>query len=40
MLASMYANNHSQRGGFTIYDFMSHDSGRPVTLEEAMKSWG
>jgi hypothetical protein len=40
MLASLYANTHTKNGGFTVVDFMPHESERPVTLEEAMKSWG
>ncbi|MCQ2994014.1 hypothetical protein NLO95_07775 [Pseudomonas syringae] len=40
LLASMYANTHTQKGGFTIFDFMQHDSEQPVTLEQAMESWG
>ncbi|UST78016.1 hypothetical protein NF676_17805 [Pseudomonas siliginis] len=40
MLASLYANTHTQHGGYTVVDFMPHESERPVTLEEAMKSWG
>jgi hypothetical protein len=40
LLASMYANTHTKKGGFTIFDFMSHDSEQAVTLEQAMETWG
>lgn len=39
MLATLYANTHSSKGGFKIYDFMQHDSEQPLTLEQAMESW-
>ncbi|SDQ66766.1 hypothetical protein SAMN04490195_1349 [Pseudomonas moorei] len=39
MLATLYANSKSQKGGFKIYDFMPHDSEQPMTLEQAMESW-
>jgi hypothetical protein len=39
MLATLYANSKSQKGGFKIYDFMPHDSEQPLTLEQAMESW-
>jgi hypothetical protein len=39
LLAALYANCHSKEGGYKIYDFMDHDSERPISLEEAMGSW-
>ena len=39
MLATLYANSKSQKGGYKIYDFMQHDSEQPLTLEQAMESW-
>lgn len=39
MLAALYANSNSKKGGFSIYDFMPHDSEQPVALEQAIESW-
>lgn len=39
MLASLYANTNTQHGGYTVLDFMLHESERPETLDEAMKTW-
>lgn len=39
MLAALYANSKSAKGGYKIYDFMPHDSEQPLTLEQAMETW-
>jgi hypothetical protein len=39
LLATLYANTKTKDGGFTIYDFMPHESAPALTLEEAMKAW-
>jgi len=39
LLATLYANTHAKDGGYTIYDFMPHESVPALTLEEAMKTW-
>ncbi|MNC14108.1 hypothetical protein D3C76_713990 [compost metagenome] len=38
-LAVLYANVHSKNGGYTLYDFMPHDSEPEISLEQAMESW-
>ncbi|WP_263293054.1 hypothetical protein [Pseudomonas sp. BF-R-30] len=38
-LAVLYANAHSKNGGYTLYDFMPHDSEPEISLEQAMESW-
>lgn len=39
LLATLYANVHTKDGGYSIYDFMPHDSGKAITLEQALESW-
>lgn len=39
LLATMYANTHTKEGGYTVYDFMPHESAPEQTLEQAMESW-
>lgn len=39
MLAALYANSKSTKGGFKVYDFMQHDSEQPLTLEQALETW-
>ncbi|MDI3356983.1 hypothetical protein MO767_21910 [Pseudomonas sp. UYIF39] len=39
MLAALYANSKSAKGGFKIHDFMPHESEQPLTLEQAMETW-
>ncbi|MBI6920294.1 hypothetical protein JET68_15915 [Pseudomonas monteilii] len=39
LLATLYANTHTKDGGYTVYDFMPHESAPALTLEEAMKTW-
>ena len=39
MLATLYANTKSKKGGYKIYDFMLHDSEQPLTLEQALEAW-
>lgn len=39
LLATLYANRHSKRGGYTIFDFTPHIDAPPVSLEQAMKDW-
>lgn len=39
LLATIYANSHSKRGGYTVFDFMPHMDAPPVSLEQAMKEW-
>jgi hypothetical protein len=39
MLATLYANMKSKNGGYTIYDFMPHESEPVLSLEEAMEAW-
>lgn len=39
MLAAMYANAHSKRGGYTVYDYAPHMEEPELTLEEAMERW-
>ncbi|WP_445482605.1 phage tail assembly protein T [Pseudomonas putida] len=39
LLAALYANTHTKDGGYTVYDFMPHESAPALTLEEAMKTW-
>ncbi|CAM4078264.1 Phage tail protein [Bordetella tumbae] len=38
-IAALYANSHSKNGGYTIYDFMPHESAPAISLEQAMKEW-
>lgn len=38
-LAVLYANANSKNGGYSLYDFMPHDSEQPLTLEQAMETW-
>ena len=39
LLASLYANSHSKRGGMKLYDFAPHINEPPVSLESAMEVW-
>ena len=39
LLATLYTNTHTKDGGYTVYDFMPHESAPALTLEEAMKTW-
>lgn len=39
-MLTMYANSKSKYGGYRLCDFMPHQPEQPITLEEAMKSWG
>lgn len=38
MLASVYVNMKS-RVKYSRYDFMDHDDGPPISLENAMETW-
>jgi hypothetical protein len=35
----MYANKNTTGGGFKAADFMPHEAGRVVSLDEAMEAW-
>jgi len=35
----LYANAHSKRGGFKLYDFTPYEDEPPVSLEAAMETW-
>jgi len=39
-LLTMYANSKSKHGGYRLENFMPHMPEMPISLEEAMKSWG
>ncbi|WP_439653400.1 phage tail assembly protein T [Pseudomonas umsongensis] len=43
LLASIMANKDrdpkKRPEPFSIYDFMPHDSQKPITLEQALQSW-
>ncbi|MCY1287202.1 hypothetical protein D9M68_176630 [compost metagenome] len=39
LLATLYANTHSKRGGFKLDDFMPHADEPVLTLERAMETW-
>lgn len=39
LLATLYANTHTKDGGYTVYDFMPHESAPVVSLEQAMETW-
>ena len=39
LLASLYANRNSKRGGFSLYDFMPHEEEPELSLDEAMNQW-
>jgi len=39
LLATLYANTHTDKAKYKIYDFMPHESEPELTLEEAMASW-
>ncbi len=40
LLSTLYANTHSDKVKYKIYDFMPHESEPELTLEEAIASWG
>lgn len=39
LLATLYANSHSKRGGYKVYDFTPHDEEPPITLDQAKDTW-
>jgi len=39
MLASMFANRHSKKGGYQLHDFAPYHDQPAVTLEKAMETW-
>lgn len=42
LLATLFANANSKRGGYKLSDFMPHEitqPEQPITIEEAMKEW-
>lgn len=42
LLATLYANAHSKRGGYKIADFMPHEISapeQPITIADAMREW-
>lgn len=39
LLATLYANANSKMGGYSVYDFMPHDSEPELSLEQAMENW-
>jgi len=39
LLATLYANTHTDKVKYKVYDFMPHESEPELTLEEAMASW-
>lgn len=39
MLAAMYANAHSKKGGYVLYDFAPHIDEPEISLEQAMERW-
>lgn len=39
LLATLYANSHSKKGDFKLFDFMPHEEEPPMSLEQAMATW-
>lgn len=38
-LDAMYANNHSEHGGYKIWDFTPFEDEPPISLSDAMTAW-
>lgn len=39
LLAALYANTNSKKGGYKIHDFMLHEEETPINIEKAMETW-
>jgi hypothetical protein len=39
LLASMYANTHSKKGGYKVHDFSPYADEPDIDLDTAMETW-